>query len=357
MRKIPRALRAATIGTGTLAVPVVLVVLLATVAFGAVGEQLSTNMMISMVGVLGLGIYSGNSGILSFGHAAFMGLAAYVTGLLTAPPVIKQQTLPDLPDWLMQIELPFGVSLLVTVLVVAAVGALFGLAFSRLSAGATPIATFTMMLIVFIVLVGAKRFTRGSETFYGVPPSVDIPIAIGCVLVVIFVGRLFKESTLGLRLQATREDEVAASSMGINVARVRFVAWVLSAGVVALAGVLMAHELTAFSPKQFYITLQFTLVAMLVVGGQTTVTGAVIGTILVAAMLEVARRIEILLNGLQLGSFTISNLFGLQEITLGLLIFVVMIWRRNGLFAFVELDERIKGWIATRRSKTEREKA
>lgn len=353
MRRIPRALRAATIGTGTLAVPFIAVVVLVSVIFGAVGQQLSVNMMILMIGVIGLGMYSGTSGILSFGHAAFMGLAAYITGLLTVSPAIKQQTVPNLPEWLMRIELPFFMSLLVTIVVVAAVGALFGLVFSRLSAGAIPIAAFTMMLIVYVVLVGAKQFTGGSKTFYGVPSSVNIPIAIASVIVVIFLARLLKESRLGLRLEASREDEVAAHSMGIRVVRVRFIAWVISAGVLGLAGVLMAHELTAFSPKQFYITLQFTLVAMLVVGGQTTVTGAVIGTILVAAMLEVARRVELFINGLDFNLFGMDSLFGLQEITLGLLILAVMFWRRDGLFAFRELDERIAGWISSRRAKTE----
>lgn len=348
MPTFPRALRSAIVGTGALAVPILLVIGIATAALGAVGEQLSLNMLIFMVGVIGLGLYSGNSGILSFGHAAFMGIAAYVTGLLTAPTAIKQQNLPNLPSWLMSLELPFAASVVVSLAVVATVSALFGLAFSRLSAGVTPIATFTMLLIVHVVVVGAKDFTSGSSTFYGVPASVNIPLAIAAVLAVVFVARLFKESTLGLRLQASREDEVAAQSAGIHVARARFIAWVVSAAVMALAGVLMAHELTAFSPKQFYITLQFTLVAMLVVGGQTTVTGAVIGTILVSVMLEVARRVEIALTGLQIGSFTLSNVFGLQEITLGAVIYVVMIWRRNGLFAFVELDEIVRKRIAGR---------
>lgn len=349
MPRLPRALRRSLAGTGLLAVPVSLVVLLASVAFGAVGQQLAMNMLIAMVAVVGMGIYSGNSGIISFGHAAFVGIAAYVTGLLTAPAAIKQQTLPDLPDFLMQLELPLHASMAMAVAVVVLVALLVGIPFSRLSAGATPIATFTMMLMVYIVLVGAKQFTRGSETFYGVPPSSTLLIASLAVLLAMFLARMFKESVVGLRLQATREDDLAAASMGINVAWVRLLAWLTSAAIVAVAGVLMAHELTAFSPKQFYITLQFTLVAMLVVGGQTTVTGAVVGTVVVSAMLEAARRLEITLNGLQIGSVTIDNVFGLQEITLGLLIFSVMIWRRDGLFAFTEVDERILARVKSRK--------
>lgn len=327
------------IGTGVLGVPVIILVVVVSISLGAVGQQLSTNMLIAMVAVVGFSLYSGNSGIMTFGHAAFIGVAAYASGLLTASPSVKAQILPNLPEWLMKIELPLFPAMLVAMLVVLAMALLFGLPFARLSAAATPIATFTLLLITYVVLVGAKGITRGSETFYGVPPSVNIYIAIAVVLVAVFCARMFRESVIGLRLQASREDELAARSMGIDVSRLRLLAWVLSALIVAMAGVLMAHELTAFSPKQFYISLQFMLVAMLVVGGQTTVTGAVGGTVIVSALLEVARRVEIGLNGLKIGDFTISNVFGLQEITLGALILAVMFWRRDGLFAFDEIDD------------------
>ncbi|GAB3119635.1 branched-chain amino acid ABC transporter permease [Glaciibacter psychrotolerans] len=340
------------IGTGALGLPVVIIVVIVMATMGAVGQQLAINMLISMVAVVGFSLYSGNSGIMTFGHAAFMGVAAYASGLLTASPAVKAQILPGLPDWLMRIQLPLFPAMLVAMVVVLVMAVLFGLPFARLSAAATPIATFTMLLITYIVLVGAKGVTRGSETFYGVPPAVDIYIALGVVLVAIFVARLFRESVVGIRLQASREDELAARSMGINIAGLRLVAWILSALIVAAAGVLMAHELTAFSPKQFYISLQFMLVAMLVVGGQSTVTGAVVGTVIVATLLEVARRVEIGLNGFTIGDFTIQNVFGLQEITLGLLILAVMFWRRDGLFAFDEADDLVRKVWRTRRSES-----
>ena len=330
--------------------PLILIVVVVVGVMGAVGTQLATNMLISMVAVTGFMIYSGNSGIMTFGHAAFLGVAAYVSGLLTVSPVIKKQILPFLPSWLADTQLPLLPAMLVALVVVFLMALLFGLPFARLSAAATPIATLTMLLITYVVLVGAKGITRGSETFYGVPPSVNIFTVLAAAIGALFVARWFKESRMGTRLRASREDELAARSMGINVPWLRLAAWLLSAVVVAVAGVLMAHELTAFSPKQFYIPLQFMLVAMLVVGGQATVTGAAAGTAIVAALLEVARRIEIAVNGLNVGSFQIGGIFGLQEITLGLLILAVMFWRRNGLFDFDELDVRLHRWWQARRS-------
>lgn len=330
------------VGTGVLGVPLALVAFGAMLLMGPLGDQLAINFLISLVAVVGFGIYSGNTGIMTFGHAGFIGLAAYASGLLTVPPAIKAQALPHLPAWIRDVQLPLLPAMAIAMAVVLVVALLFGLPLSRLSSAATPIATFTMLLIIFVVLAGAKDVTRGSQTFYGLPPSVNIPMALGAAVLAIFVARLFRESVTGLRLQASREDELASRSMGVNVPRLRLVAWVLSAAVVAVAGVLLGHELTAFSPKQFYIQLQFMLVAMLVVGGQATVTGAVVGTFGVSVLLEGARRLETHLNGLTVAGFTIENLFGLQEITLGLLIIAVMFWRRNGLFDFDELDDRLR---------------
>jgi branched-chain amino acid transport system permease protein len=111
--------------------------------------------------------------------------------------------------------------------------------------------------------------------------------------------------------------------------------------VVGVAGVLLGHTLTAFSPKQFYFTLQFALLAMLVVGGSTTVTGAVGGAVLISLLTEAARRLEGLLSGFTVGDFTLQGIFGLQEVTLGLAIIFVMYRRSDGLFGRLELDETL----------------
>lgn len=337
------------IGTGTLGVPLAAILVIVVLGLGAVGSQLAINFLVAMIAVAGFGIYSGNSGIMTFGHVAFVGVAAYASGLLTVPPDIKRQALPNLPGWLRDTQLSFGAAMVIAVGVVVVVAVLFGIPFARLSAGATPISTFAMLLIVYVVLVGAKDVTRGSQTFYGLPSATTLWMGFGAAIVAIFVARLFRESVFGLRLQASREDELASRSSGVSVARLRFGAWVLSAAVVAVAGVLMGHELTAFSPKQFYIPLQFMYVAMLVVGGQATVTGSVVGALVVSALLEGARRLEGFLHGVNIFGYSLENVFGLQEITLGVLILVVMFWRRDGLFDFDELDDRVRSAIRRRR--------
>ena len=341
-------------GSTSLGLPLLAFTAIVALLLGPAEQQVTQNFLIALVAVVGFGIYSGNTGILTFGHVAFMGVAAYAAGILTIPAAIKAIALPNLMPFLRETELPLFAAAIIALVVVSVVALLFGFPLSRLSAPATPIATLAMLIIVYVVLVGSSDVTRGSQTFYGVPPDVTLLIALGAALGAIFVARLFRESRMGLRVRASREDELAARSMGIDVRNLRLVAWMLSAVVVGVAGILLGHTLTAFSPKQFYLTFQFALVAMLVVGGPTTVTGAVGGSFLVSLLLEIARRLEGVFTGLSIGGVTIRGVFGLQEVTLGLLIILVMYRRRDGLFGRLELDEFLTArWIRRRGSARE----
>lgn len=336
-------------GSTFLALPLLLLTAVVALLAGPPEQQVLQNFLVSLVAVVGFGIYSGNTGIMTFGHVAFMGIAAYASGILTMPTAIKELALPQLLPALQDIQLPLVPATVVALAVVAAVALLFGVPFSRLSAAATPIATLSMLMITYVILAASGDLTRGSQTFYGVPADVTLPIALGVAIGVMLVARLFRESTTGLRIRASREDELAARSMGINIPSLRLVAWVLSALVVGLAGVMLGHTLTAFSPKQFYFTLQFALVAMLVVGGPTTVTGAIGGAFVVSLAMEMARRLEGALSGLSIGGATFGGVFGLQEVTLGLMIIAVMYRRRDGLFGRLELDEVLLGrWLRRR---------
>lgn len=334
----------AVAGTTALGAPLVVATAVVALVLGPAEQQVTQTFLIALIAVVGFQIYSGNSGIVTFGHVAFMGIGAYASGLLTVPAVIKAQSLPNLAPFIQGIELPLLPATLVALVVVAGIGFLFGLPLSRLSAAATPIASLSMLIITYVVLVGAADVTRGSQTFYGVPPDATLPIVLVCAVGAILVARTFRESVTGLRVRASREDELAARSTGVDIPNLRLVAWLLSAVIVGLAGVLLGHTLTAFSPKQFYFTYQFALVAMLVVGGPSTVTGAVGGAFAVSLFLEIARRVEGALNGASIGGLEIGGIFGLQEITLGVLILAVMYRRRDGLFGRRELDEVLLGW-------------
>jgi len=303
--------------------------------------------LISLTAISAMGLYSGNSGILSFGHLAFMAVGAYASSLLTLPANIKAATLPALPEWLATTTLGFWPATVVAVCLATVLAILIGLAIWRLEGSAATIATLALLIIMHGVLIGWRDVTRGAGTFFGVPRETGIwTAAVGCIIALV-VARLYRDSVSGLRLRAGRENAIAATAVGVNVPRERFIAFVLSAGLMAISGALIAHFLGAFSPKKFYFTDTFFLLAMLIVGGITTVTGAILGATTVTLVTEVLRRLE---SGLDLGLVQIPQIFGTTQIGIGLLILVALVKRPDGLSGLLEWEERL---IPLRRKATQ----
>ena len=147
----------------------------------------------------------------------------------------------------------------------------------------------------------------------------------------------FKWSASGYRLQATREDEVAARSLGISVTGERLIAFALSGMLCGIGGALAAHQSGVLNPTTFYFGATVTTVTMLVVGGARSVFGAVLGTIAVASVNEVLRGFE---GGAHLfGVLSIGRTPGLAAIGLGLILLATMIAMPDGLSGGREAGE------------------
>ena len=337
---MPRIGMQAVKGTITLALPLIALAIMAEFLLPAAFARLATLYLIYVTAVVGMQIFSGNSGIISFGHAGFMALGAYGSALLTIQPAVMSTSLPNLPLWLARLAggQPLIVGLLGAMLVVGVVAVLFGLPLARLSGSAASIATLGFLVIVHVTLVASADITRGSQTFFGVPRGVSAFTALPVALIAVAVARIYRGTRGGLALRAAREDEVAARASGVDVVRQRFVAWVLGALVAGASGVLLAHFLGAFSPKDFHFNLTFLLMSMLILGGISTVSGAVGGTALIVVMVDLLRRLE---GGASVFGLQLPQVFGLTDIGVGLVILAVMYRLRDGLFGLREIDERL----------------
>ena len=324
----------------SIAIPMLLVLCFAIVAslIGGGIERSLIVFFISLTVVAGMGVYSGNSGILSFGHLSFMAIGAYASAILTLPVEMKKLTLPNLPDFLGSTQLDFFPSMIVATLFVMLVALFIGLLISRLDGSAATIATLALLIIVHGVIIGARDYTRGSQSFFGVPRETDIWIAGAVCAFALVASRIFRDSVPGLKLRASREDAIAARSNGVGIRNERLLAWVLSAGLVALAGIVLGHYLGAFSPKKFYFVDTFALLAMLIVGGMSTMTGAVVGAIVITLVTEVLRRLE---GGIEVLGIQFPEVFGMTQIGIGLVILFVMFKRPDGLAGLREFDEKL----------------
>jgi branched-chain amino acid transport system permease protein len=335
-------------------VPAVLCLLLwlsymiAQFALSAQYQQITLNMFITVVLVLGLQLFSGNSGILSFGHVGFMAIGAYVSALLTIPVGLKQATFTAMPGflhWILTTEL----GTVSAILVGGGVAAVFALITApptvRLAGVPAGIATLALLVIVYTFNIQTTAITRGTSTMIGVPATTTITNALVWALIAVVAAFAYQASRRGVRLRASRENEAAARSVGIRISFERGVAWVLSAFVMGVGGALYAHYIIAFSAGEFYFAATFNIVLMLVLGGMTSVSGAVVGVLFITILKEVLRNIE---NGPLNGAYP-----GFTELVLAAALLLVLIWRPRGLTAGHEIpwpgDWRPREWLKRRR--------
>jgi len=316
-------------------------------ATGGLAERhIATVMVINGVMVVGTQIFVGNTGILSFGHVGLAAIAAYITAILSTPVDIKSSTIGSAPFGLANVQLPVLLAILIAVVVTTIIAALIGLFMSRLNGIAASIVTFAILVVVNSVLINWKNLTGGSEAFYGIQVKTTLPWALAALFATVVAARLFSASRAGLRARAVREDEVAAKSMGVSVNRSRYVSWVLSAVFVALGGALIAHLLGAVSPSEFYESLMFVQVAMLVLGGMFSVTGALLGTFIVTLLSQVLRYLG---DGPTIAGFKLPMIVGLSSMAYGAIILLMMIWRPGGILADKEIDGLWDRLVARRR--------
>ncbi|NEK38146.1 branched-chain amino acid ABC transporter permease [Rhizobium leguminosarum] len=293
-----------------------------------------TEMLIRMTLVVGLYIFIGNSGITSFGHVAFSCLGAYAVGWATAEPMFKQIMLSGLPTFLQENQYPFWMAMIGSALLPAVVALLFGLAIMRLNGIAASIASFAFLIIVNSVFANWDSVTAGVSSIIGIPTIVGPWVATGGAIFAILVANLFQTSRFGIMLRACRDDEVAAKASGVRVVRVRLTAFVLSAAVAGVSGGLYAQFLGILAIDAFYLNLTFIALAMLVVGGVGSLTGAVSGVVVVTVIVEVLRFLE---RGFTLGSTSIALPPGSQEIGLGIIMALILIFRPGGIAGGREL--------------------
>ncbi|TIV70596.1 MAG: ABC transporter, partial [Mesorhizobium sp.] len=125
----------------------------------------------------GLTVYSGNSGILSFGHVGFMALGAQISASLTIPPALKASALPLLPSFIQQSQFGLLSATVMTLVIVGIVAAVVAIPIAKLGGASGAIGTLGFLIIVNSLIVGAQGITRGSQAMYGIAPLASVGVA------------------------------------------------------------------------------------------------------------------------------------------------------------------------------------
>jgi branched-chain amino acid transport system permease protein len=257
-----------------------------------------------------------------------MAIGAYVGAILTIPPLLKSSLLPGLPAFIRNSQLATAPAIAIAAAVAAAVALVVAIPLMRLSGIAASLSTFAFLLIVYTVASNWDQVTRGRQTMLGVPANTTMFRALVGATVAIVIAYAFQGSTTALRLRASREDDVAATASGVWVARDRTVAFVISAAVVAVGGFLFAQQFGVFNPDEFYLSITFITIAMLVIGGMKSLAGAVVGPIVVTAILEGLRNLE---DGVTAGGVHVKAPGGSSSVGLAVLMLAILLFRPAGL--------------------------
>jgi branched-chain amino acid transport system permease protein len=319
-----------------------------TVLVGANGtpsfQSTVTLVLCNLIVVLGLQVFVGNSGVYSFGQLGFATVGAYVAALFTLPAAFTLLQTPGLPHFIADAQLGSFVSILIAAAISGLLAMVVGLPLMRTSTLAIPISTFAFLIVVYNVVANWEHVTGGSSGLVSIPTTTSVESAGLWAAAAVVLALAFKWSASGYRLQATREDEVAARSIGIGVMKERLIAFGISGVLCGVGGALAVHQSGVLNPTTFYFGATVTTMTMLVVGGARSVLGAVIGAIAISTVNELLRGLE---SGTSLfGAISIGEAPGLAAIGLGLILLATMIAMPNGLSGGREAGEL--SWIRRR---------
>ena len=262
------------------------------------------NALVAVSVVVAIYVFVGSAGVLSFGQISFVAVGAFAAGVLTVPLESKTGVLPDLFPILRDHTIGNVASLLLAAVVGGLFAFLVGLPLMRLSGLAAGIATFAVLEITHNLLREWIKIGPGATTLSLVP-----------------------ETTGPLQAPA------AAQAVGISVHRQRLWAFTLSGALCGFAGGLLVHMLGSITTEQVYLELTFLTLAMLVIGGVTSLWGAVVGALAVSGLDSVLGNAE---DGIGVG-FRLDLPEGSRLVILGGLMALMLILRPSGITGGREL--------------------
>lgn len=292
-----------------------------------------TNVGLYAILAMGLGVAVGFTGLLNLGYAAFFGIGAYAYALVN-----------------LHFHVPFWPGLVLAGLASMVFGLLIGMPSIRVRGDYLAITTLGFGEITRIAFNNLDRLTGGPNGLLGIErPQLWVPAwrdgrltvetwgfsvhALPYYYLVLVLGAVIacllyrmSDSKIGRALVAIREDELAASCMGVPVLRTKLVAFGVSSFIAGMAGAVFASKQTIVTPDSFDFVLSVLLLAMVVLGGMGNIGGAALGAVLLGILPELLR------------SFAAYRM-----LVFGLLMILVMIFRPQGLLGGARIRRELAG--------------
>ena len=311
---------------------------------------------------LGLNIVVGFAGLLDLGYAAFFAIGAYYYGIFTSFQVMPlwhdywaplaslglvekmNQGGPDLVHF----TLSFWIALPTAAVVSAFFGVLFGAPTLRLRGDYLAIVTLGFGEIVPIVARNVDSVTNGAAGLNGIQApklfgynfGIDAEpyyyVGVGLMALLIFVSIRLRDSRIGRAWMALREDETAASTMGVNLVRFKLLAFAIGAAFAGMTGVYFVAKLQTATPDMFNFNVSSMLLVMVVLGGMGSVWGVVVGALLLQLMQtwflpQLSEWLHALGNVLNNDMLRGVDMVQWTQLLFGIILIGMMLFRREGM--------------------------
>ncbi|MDR2150066.1 MAG: branched-chain amino acid ABC transporter permease [Spirochaetaceae bacterium] len=305
-------------------------VLIANATFGSFTLRIFNLCGIYIILALSLNLVNGFTGLFSLGHAGFMAIGAYTSALLTMSPAQKEMNFflaPIIPA-LATIQLPFALTLLIAGTITAVAGFIIGTPVLRLHDDYLAIATLGFSEIIRVVLTNTQTITNGALGLKGVPRFSTTFTVWGITFIIIVFMFALIRSSFGRACRAVRDNEIAAQSMGINIAKIKIQSFTIASFLAGIGGALLGHLMSTIDPKMFTFSLTYNILLIVVLGGNGSLTGSIIAAIVITIGMEALRFLD---GPLNLIFVQTQGLPGLRMVVFSIVLLLIVIYRQQGL--------------------------
>ncbi len=299
------------------------------------------NIAIFAILALSYNLINGIAGQFSLEPNGFVAIGAYVTALFLIPADTKIDmfALEDPAPIIMAMQSSFLPALIISGIVAAAIAFILSVPVFRVRGDYLAIVTLGFGFIIRIFAMNNPKYTNGAMGLNDIPSVANLYWCgfIALITFIVMINIIY--SKFGRAMKAVRDDEDAATAMGVNTFWMKTYAFMTSAFFEGIGGGLMASLLTTISPDQFTFLLTFQLLIIIVLGGLGSMSGAILGTILVMGGSEWLRFLD---QDMSLFGYHTGAHPGLRMVVFSILLIILMLFARKGLFGNKELTEIFK---------------
>lgn len=273
--------------------------------------------LFAIYGILGisLNLVVGYTGLLSITHAAFYGIGAYTTAIL-----------------LTSFGVNFFISVIIGIILAAIISFLIGIVLSKFKGDYYALGSFGFNIIIFSIFLNWQSLTRGPLGIPGIskPELLGIDfssnfafliLSLLFLIAIYFVSKFIVNSSFGRVLKAIREDEKAIQVFGYNTLYFKLAIFVMSAGMAAVAGSLLASYITFVDPSSFTLMESIFILAIIILGGLASNKGAILGALFLILLPEILRFV----------GFPTDIAAQMRQVVYGLILIGLMLYRPQGL--------------------------